>query len=228
MLVDPVFSRRVGVDLGLFTAGPGRLQRPAVKIGELPKIDWLLLTHAHFDHLDRPTLHRLPKDCDVVLPHGCRDLVDDLGFRSVTELRPGLSRFADGPCGIEPVVVRHWGPRVFLDAHRGYCGYVLRGPGGRVLHAGDTADTDLGLIGPFDLGTFGIGAYDPYLAAHATPEQAWRMAEAAGCRRFAAMHHTTFRLSHEPTAEPLRRLERAADPARVVIRRVGERWVRPA
>ena len=72
----------------------------------------------------------------------------------------------------------------------------------------------------------GIGAYDPYVAAHATPEQAWAMAKLCAARRVASMHHATFRLSREPTDEPLRRLLAAAGAgaSRVVIRRVGDVW----
>jgi L-ascorbate metabolism protein UlaG (beta-lactamase superfamily) len=72
----------------------------------------------------------------------------------------------------------------------------------------------------------GIGAYDPYVQAHATPEQAWAMAEHLRADRVLPMHHGTFRLSHEPTAEPLHRLLAAAGRGadRVVAREVGAQW----
>jgi len=63
VVTDPVFSRRIGLGMGLFTLGATRRVMPAVTLKDLPPIDLILLSHAHFDHLDRPTLHRLPKDC---------------------------------------------------------------------------------------------------------------------------------------------------------------------
>ena len=81
ILTDPVLSNRVGVGLGLFTGGPRRLVAPALTVRELPPIDLILISHAHFDHLDRPTLARLPKRTPVVTAHHTRDLIRDLGFR---------------------------------------------------------------------------------------------------------------------------------------------------
>src|SRR2546421_11651948 len=66
ILTDPVLSNRVGVGLGLFTGGPRRLVAPALRLRELPPIDLILLSHAHFDHLDRPTLARLPRRIPVI------------------------------------------------------------------------------------------------------------------------------------------------------------------
>src|SRR5579871_5973158 len=66
ILTDPVFSNRVGIGLGLITGGPTRLTVPALRIEELPDIDLILISHAHFDHLDRPSLNRLPKRVPVV------------------------------------------------------------------------------------------------------------------------------------------------------------------
>lgn len=225
ILVDPVFSNRVGLDLGPFALGPRRQQAPALRLSQLPRIDLLLITHAHFDHLDRPTLHRLPKNCEVVTAPGVGDLLDDLGFRHVHEL-PADSRLSVGNLEVTALATQHWGPRVFFDTHRGYVAFTLAAAGRRrILHTGDTADTRaFDGTGPYDLGAFGIGAYDPYVAAHATPEQAWRMAVDAGCRHLAAYHHTTFQLSREPLDEPLRRLLAVADPQRVVIREVGDVW----
>ena len=60
VLTDPVLSNRVGVGLGLVTGGPKRLVAPALSVRELPPIDLILISHAHYDHLDRPTLARLP------------------------------------------------------------------------------------------------------------------------------------------------------------------------
>ena len=78
-----------------------------------------------------------------------------------------------------------------------------------------------------DLGIFGIGAYDPWITGHANPEQAWTMANHAGAQRILPMHHSTFRLSHEPLNEPLERFMQAAarDPHRLVATQIGQVWL---
>ena len=81
VLTDPVFANRVGIGFGPFSAGPKRLLAPAMTIKQLPTIDLLLISHAHFDHLDRPTLHRLKRTTPVIAAHHTQDLIRDLGVR---------------------------------------------------------------------------------------------------------------------------------------------------
>jgi L-ascorbate metabolism protein UlaG (beta-lactamase superfamily) len=172
ILTDPVMSNRVGVGLGVCTGGPRRLVAPALAVRELPRVDVILLSHAHFDHLDRPTLGRLPKGAHVVTAEHTRDLVADLGFRRISELRRG-EWLTHGPLTIAAHPVAHWGARTFFDHHRGYNAYSIAGGGRRVLYGGDTAYhegfREVGAAGDVDLAILGIGAYDPYVAAHATP-----------------------------------------------------------
>ena len=229
IITDPVFCNRVGLGMGLFTCGPRRLLAPALSLGRLPKVDLILISHAHFDHLDRPTLMRLPKHVPVVTAHRTHDLIHDLGYETVTELQWGESlRYKD--LKITAREVRHWGARTFFDHHRGLSAYLLESGNRRVLYGGDTAYhdhfQDLAGHGGVDLACLGIGAYDPYIAAHATPEQAWKMADHARAKFVMPMHHSTFRLSHEPTHEPLERLlataGRGAD--RIVTPHVGMMW----
>src|SRR4051812_39288327 len=144
ILTDPVLSNRVGVGLGLFTGGPKRLVAPALSVRELPAIDLILISHAHFDHLDRPTLARLPKRLPVVTADQTDDLIRDLGFRRVTELRWGESIDLGG-VRVTAREVRHWGARTFYDQHRGFNAYLIESrtsPSRRVLYGGDTAYQD--------------------------------------------------------------------------------------
>jgi L-ascorbate metabolism protein UlaG (beta-lactamase superfamily) len=234
VLTDPVFSDRIGLGLGLMTVGPRRRFAPAIPLRALPPIDLVLVSHAHFDHLDRPTLGRLNKSIPVVTAEHNSDLVRDLGFADVRELKlPAESSARAGEhCTFGRVKITarrvpHWGPRVFHDVHRGYCGFLIESDAHRVLFSGDSAGGDhFDDLSEIDLAILGIGGYDPYLAAHATPEQAWQMASRMRAKALLPIHHGTFRLSHEPAAEPLHRLLRAAggDAGRVVIRRVGETW----
>jgi L-ascorbate metabolism protein UlaG (beta-lactamase superfamily) len=226
VLTDPVLANRVGVGLGVCTGGPRRFVAPALSIHELPKLDLILLSHAHYDHLDRPTLCRLPKNVAVVTASHTRDLVTDLGFRRVHELRWGESVDV-GPLKLTAHEVAHWGARTFYDYHRGYNAYTIDGGNRRVLFGGDTAYHDgFRDAGRCDLAVLGIGAYNPYERVHATPEQAWAMAGHVRAERVLGMHHGTFRLGQEPRTEPMERLLTVAgrDADRVIARDIGGMW----
>ena len=226
ILTDPVLGNRVGIGLGLITAGPQRLVAPALTLSQLPHIDLILISHAHFDHLDRPTLSRMSKHIPVVTAHRTLDLIRDLGFRTITELQWGESIEVRG-VNITARKVTHWGARTFLDHHRGYNAYLLEAANRRVLYGGDTAfQSHFNDLGRIDLGILGIGGYDPYVQSHATPEQAWAMGTHMNADHILPIHHSTFRLSHEPRREPLERLITAAgnDSGRIVVREVGGQW----
>jgi L-ascorbate metabolism protein UlaG (beta-lactamase superfamily) len=169
---------------------------------------------------------RFPKT-PVVTARYTRDLLDGLGFSTVIEVGWHEVVEAQG-LRITGVPAQHWSPRVFLDTWRTFNAYLIEADGRRILFGGDTAFTDAWQpLAPVDLAIVGIGAYDPYVAAHATPEQAWRMTRDVAARHVATMHHSTFRLSHEPTTEPLRRLLQAAgdQAGRVIVRAPGDVWI---
>jgi L-ascorbate metabolism protein UlaG (beta-lactamase superfamily) len=226
ILTDPVMLNRVGLGLGLITGGPRRHFAPALSIRELPKIDLLLISHAHFDHLDRPTLTQLNRKIRVITAHHTQDLIRDLGFRNVTELRWGEST-THNALTLSAREVRHWGARTFHDTHRGFNAYLIESPRHRVLYGGDTAYHDrFRDIGRVDLAILGIGAYNPWHYSHATPEQAWEMADHVRADYLLPMHHSTFRLSYEPRHEPMERLltVAGADHQRIIIRDIGMSW----
>ncbi len=225
ILTDPIFSNRVGITLGPMTVGPRRLVAPAVPMRHLPVVDLIAISHAHFDHLDLPSLRELRRrqpDVPVVTARGCGDL---LKFKHVIELSPNERATVAG-VDVRAHPVNHWTARVFHDTWRGACGFSFERSGGHVLFCGDTAMTQsFDGLRP-DLMCVGIGAYDPYVASHATPEQAWAMAVAAEAESVVAMHHATFRLSYEPTAEPMRRFLQVAGGSheRVACRQLGSIW----
>jgi L-ascorbate metabolism protein UlaG (beta-lactamase superfamily) len=105
---------------------------------------------------------------------------------------------------------------------------VLRREGKAILFGGDTANTksftELRARGPFEAAIMPIAAYQPYIWNHCTPEQAVEMANAAGAKYVVPVHHSTFKLSHEPLNEPMERLQGALamEPERIAFRRVGE------
>ncbi|HWN17906.1 MAG TPA: MBL fold metallo-hydrolase [Gemmatimonadales bacterium] len=224
ILTDPALERRIGLGRGLAKLGPRRLVEPALRPTELPPLDLVLLSHAHMDHTDLGTLRRLPAETPIVVQTGNADLVRR--FRRVSELGWGEKTEVHG-ISIESTESRHWGARMITDTQRGYGGYLLQKKGRTVLFAGDTAYTDaltaLGRRGRIDLAILPIGAYDPWIANHASPEQAWAMFKALGAEYVLPVHHSTFRLSREPVDEPIRRFLAAAGDEhwRVVAPEIG-------
>lgn len=236
ILTDPVLGRHVGVSLGIGTIGPKRFIAPALNVGELPPIDVLLLSHAHMDHLDLPTLRRFAPTTFALSAKSTTDLLSSAGLRRVTELgwnERATFRNSKGDLLVEAVEVKHWGQRWPSEKPRGYNGYILRREDKALLFGGDTALTsalgDLKPRGPFELAIMPIGAYRPWIRNHCTPEQAFKMADAAGAKYLVPVHHQTFRLSEEPMTEPIERLQKAMEHERerLALQRIGETFQCP-
>jgi L-ascorbate metabolism protein UlaG (beta-lactamase superfamily) len=236
IVTDPAFFARVGIRLPGITIGPKRLIAPALSIHELPRVDLVLLSHAHFDHFDLRTLRRFDFATKVVTAPRTKDLLRWTGLREVTELRWGekksISTLA-GSINVGAFRVKHWGARMQRDNYRGYNGYILERNGHRIIFSGDTAMTDsfaeLRSYGRIDLAIMAIGCYNPWIRTHCDPEQAVQMANEAGAHFILPMHHQTFRLSFEPFGEPLERFEAALrkTPERIALREIGETFVLP-
>src|SRR6202162_3651045 len=237
ILTDPVLFPHIGIRIPfLFTIGPKRLTAPALKVDELPKIDIVLLSHAHFDHLDLRTLHRFNPSTKVITATRTSDLLNWTRLPDVTELRWNECESIQTGAGmidITAVPVKHWGARMQYDDHRGYNAYLIERNNCRILFGGDSAFTEtfteLRARGPIDLAIFSIAAYNPWIRSHADPEQAIQMANDAGARFIMPVHHQTFRLSFEPFREPIERFEAALrdEPHRIALREIGETFVVP-
>lgn len=218
VVIDPNFAR------WLFVLK--RLRKPGVRLTDLPPIDLVLVTHAHFDHLHRPSLRAIARQACrrkgrppiIVVPHSVFDLVADLGFEDVVELDWWNSFRHDG-LTVTHVPARHWGARVLRDRYRGYGGYVLRSGKHSVYHAGDTAYfsgfREIGQRLAPELALLPIGAYNPpsFRNVHTSPSDATRAFLDLNSRWMVPMHYGTFRLSQEPLDEPLQLLEREARSA---------------
>ena len=222
ILTDPMFSTRAGIDLFLFTVGVKRLVNPALEVEKLPPIDLILVSHAHMDHLDVPSLRALEnKGTRVITARSTSDLFRPSRYQSLQEL--GWNETAQaGEARVTGLEVNHWGARMRTDTYRGYNGYLIQVGQRQVVFAGDTANTDafrrLPANGKPDLAIFPIGAYNPWIMAHCNPEQAWRMANEARAEVVLPVHHQTFALSQEPLTEPIERFFAAAGTA---DRRIG-------
>jgi hypothetical protein len=135
VMIDPNFAR------WLFLLK--RLRRPGLRVRDLPAIDVVLVTHAHFDHLHRPSLRAIVQNNlrtrgvapAIILPSHVTDLVSDLGFSEIIELDWWNSSH-HGSLEVTHVPSRHWGARILKDSHRGYGGYVLQAGEHSVYHAG--------------------------------------------------------------------------------------------
>jgi L-ascorbate metabolism protein UlaG (beta-lactamase superfamily) len=234
ILTDPALFHRIGADLGIGTLGPKRLTACALRPRELPEIDLLLVSHAHFDHLDIPSLKAIRGNPVAITAKSVSDLLPRKPYSSIEELRWGESKEISTQHGlvrVRAIEVKHWGARVRRDTYRGYNGYIIEREGRRILFGGDTADTPLfagyRTLGPFDAALMPIGAYDPWIRSHCTPEQAVAMADAARARLFVPMHHQSFKLSNEAFLEPIERTESALskEPDRLALREVGQTLV---
>ena len=225
LLIDPVFATRLIL--------MRRQRRPGVRVRDLPQIDAVLLTHAHMDHLNLPSLRAVLREMRrrnlpapaVIVPNGVEDLVDRLGFREVTSLRwwETVELAAGNPANVGPLTVtatpcRHWGARMFKDTHRGFGGYAIQAADTpTVYHSGDTAYFngfhEIGNRLHPDVALLPIGAYypDSYRAVHTSPEEALQIFEDVHAETMIPMHYNTFRLGREPMSEPLPRLLAAAE-----------------
>jgi L-ascorbate metabolism protein UlaG (beta-lactamase superfamily) len=211
VLTDPVWSTKI-------PGTPIRHTPPGVAWSELPPVDAVVISHNHYDHLDAPTIKRLPRGTRIFAPGGLGSWFTRRGFRDVVE----LDWWESGEVGgvrIDFVPAHHWSRRSPWDTCRSlWGGWVITGPdGARVYHAGDTGYGHwFGEIGErypgIDVAMLPIGAYAPrwfMRPVHMDPEEAVQALDDLGARRLAAMHWGTFKLTQEPVMEPLDRIRKA-------------------
>ncbi len=241
LLTDPIWSRRTSpVDW----AGPRRVHAPGIRFEDLPPIDHVLVSHAHYDHLDLPTLRRLAGSHQPAVWAGLGvgewlvrrgvEPTRSVDWWQTVELGPDL-RLTFTP-------VQHWSNRGFRDRNRSlWGGFVIEHAGRTVFFAGDTAaGPHFELIrhrfGPIDLAMLPIGAYAPpwfMRSAHLDPEEAVAAHRELEAQRSMAIHFGCFQLSQEAREEPGERLARARTAAGLpagdfIVPAVGETLRVPA
>jgi len=207
VLIDPNFAN------WLFLLK--RLKRTGLKIRDLPPIDLVLLTHAHFDHFHKPTLRRLPYPKIGIMPRGVGDLAQDLGFARIIEL-DWWESFWQRNWKVTFTPSKHWGARTLHDHHRGYGGFVLEYQGRRIYHAGDSAYfegfKDIGRHLYPEIALLPIGAYHPesFRHVHMGPDEAVQAFRDLRAQWLVPMHYGSFKLSFEEMDEPPRWLREIA------------------
>jgi L-ascorbate metabolism protein UlaG (beta-lactamase superfamily) len=220
IVTDPIWSGSIG-------GAVRRLVAPGVPLAAMPPVDVVVVSHDHRDHMDLPTLRRMPDAALYVVPIGN---AARLGKPNVVEL-DWWDSHAIGDVTITLVPARHWSMRMPWNRNATlWGGYVIRGPEGTAYHSGDTAWGDhfaeiRARVGAIDWAMLPIGGYAPrwFMAPqHIDPIEAAQAWEALGARHLLAMHWGTFKLTDEAIGEPPARLrarwaERGLDPARLWI-----------
>jgi L-ascorbate metabolism protein UlaG (beta-lactamase superfamily) len=211
VLVDPVLSPTI--------PGVGRrLTPPGLDWEQLPRIDAVVISHDHYDHLDAPTIRLLPRDTAMLVPVGLGQWFRRRRFTAVHEF-DWWDSVRLGEVDFTFVPAHHWSRRGLFDTCRSlWGGWVLTGQDGtRLFHAGDSGYghrfAELGERLPgIDVAMLPIGAYDPrwfMRPMHMDPTEAVQAPSDLGAQRLATMHWGTFVLTREPVLEPLERVRAA-------------------
>ena len=242
LITDPVFSQRA---FPVQWTGPRRVMDPGLPLERLPPLDIVLLSHNHYDHLDRPAVLRMAKahpGATWIVPLGLGAYIRTWGAREIVELDWWQTIEVRG-VRVTATPARHFSNRRLGDRNRSlWCGFAVAVGGWRAWFAGDTAyHPQFGEIGahagPFEFVMIPIGAYDPRWfmeRVHVDPEQAVRIYQDVAAPHpnaplplMLGIHWGTFRLTDEPMDEPPRRTlarwrEMGLDPERLWIAGFGE------
>ena len=237
ILTDPVMFDRIGLYVLGYTVGLQRYTKPAIPVEKLPKIDIVLLSHAHIDHMDLETLNwltdRSPNQINCITAKNTADIINDLKWKTLTELDWNESVSING-VNITGREVLHNGWRLpgekcrrdgYKRTGRSYNGYVIEKDGLRIAFGGDTAYTkSFTEFGNVDVSIMPIGAYQGYSDNHCTPEEALEMTKMMKSPVILPIHFGTFHQSPEPIWEPIHRLMKYTEGIEIVGTKVGYKF----
>ncbi len=216
ILTDPIWSARASP---IAFIGPKRVAHPGITFANLPKIDLVLISHTHYDHLDRPTILKLGNAPHYIVPTGVSKWFDREKIINVSELSWWQKEMHD-MVGITAVPAKHWSKRGLVGTDgAGWSGYLLETPAGNIYFAGDTGYDDeyfkeIGRrFNNIVLSLIPIGAYNPrwfMKRFHLNPPEAIHVHQEIGSKHSIGMHWGTIKLTSEPLAEPPLYLAREA------------------
>ena len=217
ILTDPIFSKVAG-PYSLF--GPKRVRPPGIPYEDLPKIDVVLISHNHYDHLDIPTIQALWRTDHplFVVPLGNGELIRSLGIHKVVELDWGQEHPLSADLSIFLTPARHWSRRGLFDTCKAlWGGFLLRSPHLQIFFAGDTGYSNhfqkiKECYGPIDLSLLPIGAYEPrwfMKDVHMNPDDAVKAHLDLASSLSVGIHFGTFCLTDEGINDPVIHLKKS-------------------
>jgi L-ascorbate metabolism protein UlaG (beta-lactamase superfamily) len=211
IVTDPVWAHHMGIQK--------RLTPPGIPLEDLPLIDYVLISHGHYDHLHFPSLERLPGDPVFLIPEGLLSLFHKKGFTRVEEASWWQQKSA-GEVDFVFVPAQHWTKRTFLDRNTSHWGgWIMRKNGSSresqetLYFAGDSGYfrgfKEIGDRFDIDYALLPIGAYEPEWynhLDHISPEEAVQAYVDTRAKKFVPMHYATFRLADDTPKEAIDRL----------------------
>ena len=203
LVTDPVTS----MSLGHFK----RLVSPSKDLSNI-KLDYILLSHGHIDHLNYNTLRKLNKDATVICPKNYRLSLNFLGFKKVFVINPG-ENFSDEFLSIDAYEAKHDGRRYYMGKISQSSAYLIKGKNKSVFFAGDTAFTDNFTGIKADVAIMPVGCYKPddFLEMHCSPDQSFKMFKMTSAKFMVPVHYKTFILSQDDEIATLRNLNKIND-----------------
>lgn len=216
ILTDPIFSSRASP---FSFAGPERYTPPALNLDDLPTVDYVIISHNHYDHLDQPTVRALGNDASWLVPLKLKPWFHNEGIQNVTELDWWqVKTFARLKFTAAPT--QHFSGRGLWDyAQTLWCSWIIEIDGKKIWFGGDTGYNDIQFKrignehGPFDLALIPIGAFEPrwfMKPMHVNPGEAVLVHKDIKAIQSFGIHWGTFRLSAEPIDAPMFQLNKAA------------------
>ena len=216
ILTDPFLTDHAGPSF----VGPKRFVRPGINIKNLPKIDIILITHNHYDHLDTSTLKKISrkKEIKVIVPLKLKKIIENQGYQNIKEL-DWYDEVEINNVKIKSLPAIHWSRRLGQKRNETlWCGYSIIGDNRKIYFSGDIAYgevfKEIGIKdGMYDLSIVPIGAYEPremMKTSHVTPEEAVKVTTDVKSNNILGMHWGTIRLSAEDLWEPPKRFYKAA------------------
>jgi L-ascorbate metabolism protein UlaG (beta-lactamase superfamily) len=206
ILIDPVWA--------LWLGPAKRFSHPSLIARDLPYIDLVLITHAHFDHLHLPSLRAVAAGQPIIVPQGVGNIVKSCSFSRVIEMDYWQSLRV---CGLDITFapMKHWGARFIHDTYRKFGGYLISDRRQTVFHCGDSSLFDgfqeIAKRASIDVALMPIGAYQPPSGrpVHMNPEEALEAFQMLGAKHMVPMHYGAYPISGEPLHEPPQRLGKA-------------------